>query len=516
MRRSIFSPRLAAGIALLTLVASAWQAPRHAAIAQQATSWSAPLQISQTDGNSWFPDAIVDKTGQVHVVWSSHAEGYDSVMYRSLLPDQRWTAQIDVFAEYVRDRLLQEATRPALALDSMGNLLLTNRVEDIYFSKVPANLAGNVSAWTEPMALNTDSVSYFSRLIVDGKDHYHLFLTQNVMTPDCTVCMQLFYRRSEDHGKTWTAVQNISMDANGVAKPQVVIDDRDNIHVIWEAGPAGGTLGHVLAPISVYYTSSVDDGETWNTPIALGRGVEAEQYRFPAIGIDGSGNLVVALLKAPEDAVYYLISQDGGKNWSAPTRIPGLYGILGVRENRLDTFSMAADSGGNLHLVLAGRVSPEQRQIGLYHTAWNGRDWSQPETIHQPSSAAPVWPRVTVGLGNRLHVVYTLNSTANLFNDGDEGARLDIYYAQADVQAPLNAPAIAPIVYPTMTPAPTAEPAQPVITPTVPVITNRTPGHVDYQNLRTEVDDYGMFFFSGLPVVLIFIAGYFILRRRRA
>lgn len=517
MRRNI--SRLAAtGVALLTLVAALSQNPQQPAHAQQAASWSQPQQISQTEGSAWFPDVIADQTGQVHVVWSTHDNGYDSVLYRSLLPDQPWGTQTDVFAEYVQERELQEATRPALALDSKGNLLLTNRVESIYFSKSPAYLAGSVSAWKEPLEISTESVNYFSRVVVDGKDRYHAFLTQNVSTPACPICMHLFYRRSEDGGKTWTSVQDISVELNGVTKPQAVVGTDDTLHVIWEAGVSGGTLGQASPPLSVYYSSSSDGGNTWETPVALGRGTRDEQFRFPAIGIDGNHNLVAVWLKAPEDAVYYQISQDAGKNWSAPTRIAGLYGATSIRDNRLDSFAMAEDGGGNLHLVAVGRASPDQKQIGIYHVAWNGQNWLQPEAILAPTTDGPVWPRITVGLGNRLHVVYALNAMANLgYSDGDAGARLDIYYAQGLVQAPLNAPAIAPVAYPTLTPspAPTATPLTQSTTPTAPALTNKTPGNVDYQNLRTEVDDYGLLLLSGLPVALIFIAGYFIIRRRR-
>jgi hypothetical protein len=81
-----------------------------------------------------------------------------------------------------------------------------------------------------------------------------------------------------------------------------------------------------------------------------------------------------------------------------------------------------------------------------------------------------------------------------------------------------NAPTIAPIVYPTIAPAPTRTPdlSLQVVEPTAPALANRAPGNADHQNLRTEVDDYGMFVLSGLPVVLLFIVGYFVIRRRRA
>ncbi len=476
------------------------------------------MQISRTTLNSWFPDVIADQTGRVHIVWSSHEDGYDAVFYNSLLPDQGWTIPTDVFAEYVRDRQIQEATRPALALDNKGNLLMTNRVLNIYFSMVPASFAGEVAAWTEPAAINTQDTSYFSRLAVDSNDTYHAFITQNVSTQNCPICMHLFYRRSKDGGKTWSPAQDISWDSNGVAKPQVVVDANDNLHLIWEAGVAGGTLGQTLPPNSVYYAVSRDGGDTWSDPLALGLGSIKESYRYPAIGVDGKQNLVAAWLKLPEDVVYYQISQDAGANWSAPTKIAGLYGSFGVRENRLDSYTMATDVAGNVHLAVVGRASPEQKQLGLYHTIWDGQSWSQPQAIHPPSEDAPVWPRLAIGLGNHLHVVYALNTTAGLgLTDGDENARLDIYYSQNLLSMPEAMPAVAPISYPTPTPVPTAVPelfAQSA-EPTALAITDRIPSTVDYQSLRTEVDDYGMLLLSGVPVVLLFLGAFFIVRRRR-
>jgi hypothetical protein len=487
--------------------------------AQQNEGWSAPLQVSRTASKSWFADVVADTTGRVHIVWAGHDNGYDTVYYRSLLPDQRWSSQTDIFAESVFERRLQEATRPAIALDIASNLLMTNRVLDIYFSKVHASLADNVAAWSDPQAISTVDTSYFSRIAVDSQNTIHAFITQNVPTPSCQICMHLFYRNSKDGGNRWSPAQDISIAANGVVKPQVVIDGQDNLHVIWEAGVSGGTLGQVMPPTSVYYASSQDNGSTWGDPIALGLGSMSEQYRSPAISIDGKGRLVAVWLKMPEDAVYYQISQDNGFNWSSPIKIPELYGSTALRDNRLDSFSMATDGVGNVHLVVVGRIMPDQNQLGVYHTTWNGESWSVPQTIQPPSVNLPSWPRIAVSLGNRLHVVYTLNSSANMgLSEGDEGVRLDIMHAQSQIPVASSSSMGVPVPYPTLTPVPTPTPAPQalIVEPTSPVFLDRSPSAVDAQNLRTEVDDYSMLLLSGVPVVLLFAVALFIIRRRRA
>lgn len=518
--RKLFWMALCASAIALAQVNGAGQWPgSNISHAQQNEGWSAPMQVSQTANKSWFPDVIADATGRVHIAWAGHDNGYDTVYYRSLLPDQRWSTQTDIFAESVFERGLQEATRPALALDSASNLLLTNRVLDIYFSKVHAGLADNVAAWSDPLPISTEDTSYFSRLAVDSKDTLHAFITQNIYTPACPICMHLFYRNSKDGGNRWSAAQDISIASNGVVKPQVVLDAQDNLHVIWEAGVSGGTLGQAMPPTSVYYASSRDGGNTWSDPLALGLGSPNEQYRSPAIAIDGKGRLIAAWLKVPEDAVYYQISQDDGVSWSSPIKIPGLYGATAVRDNRLDSYSMATDAMGNVHLVVVGRIMPDQTQLGVYHTAWSGESWSAPQTIQPPSVNVPSWPRIAVSLGNRLNVVYTLNSTANIgLNEGDDGVRLDIMYSQRQIPVPESVSTVAPAVYPTLTPVPTATPAPQALIaePTTPALANSQPGTVDYQNLRTEVDDYPMLLLSGVPVALLFIVGFLILRRRRS
>ena len=177
---------------------------------------------------------------------------------------------------------------------------------------------------------------------------------------------------------------------------------------------------------------------------------------------------------------------------------------------------MATDAAGHVHLVTAGRMSAEQKTIGVYHHIWDGANWSQPYTVQQPGNYTIIWPRITVALGNQLHIVWSMNLDEKLQGETGDVPGLQIYYSAAIA----DAPATAPVVYPAITPAPTAtpEPIAQSAEPTEPVLANRVPGMVDYQDLRTEVDDYSMLLLSGVPVVLLFAAAFIfiIIRRRRS
>lgn len=511
MKQSIF-----AAFAVCSLLAGLCSGSAHAAGGLVQT-WTKPLEISFTQVKSWFPDLVADKTGRVHVVWSSHADGYDTANYRSLLPNQSWTSPTDVFAESVIERRLQEVTRPVLALDNAGNLLMLNRVLSIYFSKAHSSLAGNAASWTPPAAINTEEASYFSHITVDSKDTIHAFITQNVPTPSCQLCYHLFYLSSKDGGMRWSPVQDISIASSGVVKPHVIVDRQDNLHVVWEAGASGGSLGQALPPTSVFYTSSRDGGDTWSEPLDFVKGFDLpndSQLRNPAIALDGQGQLILAALRLPADVIYYHISKDAGQTWSAPNVLQGFWGTWSILDSRLDGYSMATDSAGHVHLVAAGRISSDQKTIGVYHHTWDGANWSQPYTVQSPGNYTLIWPRITVALGNQLHIVWSMNLDERLQGETGDVPGLQIYYSTAVA----DAPALAPVAYPTPTPAPTPTPesqAQ-VFQPTAPALGNKALGQVDYQNLRTEVDDYGMLLLSGLPVALLFVLGYFILRRRRA
>lgn len=507
--KRLVNPRLV--LSAVLALAFNTRLPSHSAQAQLG-AWLSPVQLSETGRYSWFPDIVADKTGRVHVVWSSSDNRYDIVMYTTLL-DVGWSLPTDIAA--VRQPNVGEsaATRPAMFVDGHGKLHLTyTDYSEIYYSSASSSDAQSPAAWSDPQVMNPESSTYFSRMTMDSRGVMHLIYTQNVYSDDCRICFNVFHRSSGDGGNTWTPPVNISATRAGSAKPQIIVDRNDNLHVVWESGPTGGTLGGVREPTNVMYSASYDGGKTWTTPLEFTSSALDAQAKNPAIAEDGDGQLLVVWRGVPEEVVYSQISRDSGKSWSAPQPIPQVFTSASVYGGGLDTYSLASDSAGNVHLVLVGVADPAQPVLSVLHVVWNGQAWSGPTPIVTYANGdVPEWPRIAVGLGNQLHVVWFTRDRENVFRSESPTADYRVWYSSAVA----DAPAVAPIVYPT--PIPRVQPtkvfvAQSVLPTREPVASQ--PSQVSKDALRTEMDEVGQLLLSLLPAVGLILIAWLLLRRR--
>jgi hypothetical protein len=439
--------------------------------AQADQGWTEPVLM----GPGWFPAITTDLTGAVHLTWSSaimerdpnvpslrpsHRRGYDLVLYRHSEDGMNWSETQDIVA--FRQSEGSEVTRPSMLIDPDGTFHMTFRYNRVFYSNSRIEDAGSAKSWSRYYPLSVDQVAYFSWLERDSQGRLHVVFTENVRTFDCPICYHLFYRYSNDNGANWSIRTDVSSLPIGVAKPQLIIDADDNLHVVWEAG-RGGALGQLSDPTTVMYAASYDGGNSWNRPLEFV--VPDGRAKNITIGVDGLGQLVVVWLALPENTVYYQVSKDQGRTWSNAEPMTSIRGGFAVYNARLDHYTMAKDGGGNLHLVLVGRVTNEARTLQLLHLSWNGSKWSEPGVITTLVGDAPEWPRVAVANGNVLHVTWFVRDEDHIF-DSDRGD-YHVWYANKTI----NAPYIEPQVFPTPTPTP-------AIIPT-PTLTIPTPTPVD-------------------------------------
>jgi beta-lactamase regulating signal transducer with metallopeptidase domain len=133
----------------------------------------------------------------------------------------------------------------------------------------------------------------------------------------------------------------------------------------------------------------------------------------------------------------------------------------------------------------------------------------------------PEWPRIAVGLGNQLHVVWFVRDAENLFNS--DAGNYQVWYASGATDSPALAPVAVPAIPP---PTPVAMALTPVVIPTPtsqiapvnvedasqPALSLLTP------NLRSENDDVLLLLLSVGPVmaILLLLTTMMLLRRRRS
>jgi hypothetical protein len=479
----LFAILIAVGLLIASFVPDAF--------AQQGT-WTEPVML----GPGWFPEITADQTGRVHLAWSSSIterdptipslrgpsrRGYDVVLYRYTDDGINLSDTYDIAA--FRQLEGSEVTRPSFLVDHNGIMHMTFRYNTVYYGQAPAEAATDATAWRGRIRLSVDQVAYFSWLVKDSEDRLHVVFTENVRTFDCPICYHIFYRYSDDNGATWSIRTDVSSLPTGSAKPQMILDSHENLHVVWEAG-RGGALGQLTEPTTVMYAASYNRGQTWTRPFEFV--VPDGRAKNITIEEDGSGNLIVAWLALPENNVYFQVSSDQGRNWSEPEIIEGIRGSWAVYNSRLDHYTMTTDSAGNIHLVLVGKATTDRGTLDLVHLTWNGRSWGEPDIITTMLGDAPEWPRAVVNNGNELHVVWFVRDEDHIF-DSDRG-EYSVWYANRILRSPgiepqpFPTPTPTPVIIPTPTPViPTPTPVDPVVylTPVSPELTSYIYGEID-------------------------------------
>jgi hypothetical protein len=493
--------------------------------AQEHTyTWSEPVMLSENLVGAWFPDVAVDNAGKVHVVWEQLLAGREkqsgNVLHSAMhvvFSNGSWSEPNDVFSRWSPPGVIY---RLALAADNSGHtnmtILLGNQIS---FLRSVSDASHSASAWSEPDVLSGGGVAYMSDIATDSRGTIHVVWQQTVpgsggeesiLTEDP---YDIFYRRSEDGGRTWSAPVNLSNTPVSEGRPQVKIDDRDTVYVTWDEGGLGpvvasGTEGTSYRGVLVF---SQDGGKTWLSP---------SKFFYPgntnsqiASASNGQGGVLV-VWRSQEGLIYYDWSEDWGKSWLPPAPIPR---ILAYSRSGFDAYDMAVDSAGTIHLVAAGQLSKEYPSRGIYHMAWDGKTWSSPVLIYdserrRQDPLVGMYPKIAVSQGNQLHVVWHTHAESNY------GERY-IWYSSS--QSPAPPQALPPT--PTLTPMPSPVPAE--IVALAPVSASKRvlastqslsiTSSFDPSVIYTENDDVLLLLASLVPSILIVLGAVVIRRSQR-
>ena len=472
---------------MLLVVVLHWSAHTMAA---QGNGWSQPIELSdaQKTGSkvSWYPDLAVGSDGSVNVVWcsfprhsssSGETKYFDTLMYR-VLRDGKWSAINDVFSQARQLASgIEYTVRNSIVAGRDGRLhvLLRDRVTIKQFS-APLQSAWSAREWSPQRAIGG---GYYNALATDSKGALYALRTETV--PDdpknprkeCPGCAHLFFSRSTDGGDLWSSRFLLSEGMEGANRPQIKVDRRDRIHVVWDEG--FDWYAGKGSPKTGIYRHSDDGGETWGAPVVFS--LPGDTIQQTALALTGDGNPLVVYRSVKGGRIYFQRSPDGGTTWSQPAEIPGVQAIDTVGRG-LDIFSMATDSADHVHLVMVGFRDGEDRTQtapSLMELSWDGNAWLAPETIMQRVGYQPEWPRIVAAGGNQLHVVWFTRHELPTQTADEDPRFFQVWYSSKLI----NSPAVTALPLFTPTPVLAMTPTQPPPThtpvPTLPPAIGQTP-----------------------------------------
>ena len=465
-------------LCLLLLLASFQVPPKsqaqlaHAGSYQAQSKWLTPVNLSRTPGRSNHPRMVVDHTGRLHVVWSEDTRTPpgtpseaafrrgDSIWYTQWTGSE-WTPPNDIVTV---QGLNDTVHLPVIAMDSRDNLHLVwvGANQDysgfVYYSRCPAGHDPMLSfSWTSPADLaqteqwHVVGGSYWPEVAVDRSDVIHVVWSaqsSRVETHDKNGFFpsKILYVQSEDGGQTWSEVTVLSDMIEGVPPsedsdiPKIAFDENSGVHVFWNQTSSDPASPYApYGGYGVFQVVSHDGGRSWSQASLL---LDAR-----TLGVQAFTTQPVVLFDA-DNTEHLLYSIPGGssqiidRQFRDQAAMREAYIKAGGSVQSYALWLNGAMAAGRLHLVWmypAGASDPKVAPYQVFYASWNDGSWSEPQQISNIPlgfTNATGWetlrPKIAVGLGNQLHVVW---------HSWDEISRSwDIYYTHDGSDFPLLTP----------------------------------------------------------------------------
>jgi hypothetical protein len=441
--KSINYKKITISVILILLLMMFWLVTT--ATAQGPVQWSAPVNLSNTQSSSTYPDVVTDPYGYIHVFWSENLDGppvdpqemgqedSNSILYIRG-DNQSWSEPIDIFFTQGGD----EYKFPSAALDSAGILHLVWRsTGGILYSSAPAHQAGRVQAWQPVQFLAPAQAQEPARLFIDKNDILHLVFSAWANTQYGEKDGNIYYIQSKDGGQNWSEPIQLSEVSSAVqtfaSSYDIAIDTQNKIHIVWQLSESPSFTGS-----SIHYIYSKDGGHSWSVPIEMAHRAENDNwasapviYALPPTEI----HLTWVCGELPHRC--HCWSQDGGLNWLPAVELFGEMHSMAGRD------VLTVDGTGNL-LWFAQLRYPN----AIYYSQWLGGRWTDLQMAHGGLLQGGHYSKVAVSRGNQLNLVTV------------EQEMKEIYYIQGLTSGP-------PIeLLPTPTTKPTATPTVEAVTAT--------------------------------------------------
>ncbi len=444
-----------AGIAIVLFMLFLNGGGAHGRATPQTSQWQPPLNLSNSPTvASRYPDIAVDGVGHVHVVWveeeMENGQQVASAIYYAMNDGRAWTAPVDiVFGQWM---LL-----PNVTVDASGviHVVYIQGGSLMYTQAAAWDAPWSARNWRKPVALfEYVGEGYGARwpeIQADAGGALHLVYT-NLGTVN--------YRRSDNGGLTWSEPVAIPPDGRGATiefstSNRLAINRQGVLFAAWGEEPVAPTS---TEPSQLYFSRSTDGGRTWAEPTHIAGSIGTKRLFEPVVLIvDGQDRLHLVWRERDERGVLHLWhrwSGDQGGSWSADQP------FCVVSAERYGGMAAELDSLGRVHFVYsAGGL--------IYHTIMTSEGQCAPPTqISEPiPMGPPYWPKLAIGLGNQVHVVWTSGFPELELRDLDarlQNGDYEIRYSWALLEAPALEPrpfAIEPTPSPTSSPSPTPIPA---------------------------------------------------------
>lgn len=337
--------------------------------------WSAPVNLSGS-GVASTPHLVVDAQGNEFVLWRE--EGVDGMVY-ARSDGREWSSpQVAEFPfatrAYYPDLVANEAApifAPLLVADEANEMIHALWVDEnrtLWHSQVSSESFGEFQSWTERSEVAEFTVGV--NAVVDTGGTLHVGYMRQEETEEQPA--GVYYQQSDDAGGSWSDPALLYPTRYTIAL--AASDARLQLAARGVGGDANVFVGWEIDPLQkIFLARSLDGGATWDTDVLDERSVDDRPNTMAPSNLllAFDGNAVFALWQAGHDEApctqYYDWSSDGGETWHG-------------RQSMLESFLFCPSQAQLLTYRGADPLLLTVIDGQSYLQAWDGEEWSEPQT----------------------------------------------------------------------------------------------------------------------------------------
>jgi len=377
----------------------------------RVSGWSDGERLSTAGGESSHPVIAVGPGGIVHVVWQERAGGASEIRYACLPHNGAWTPIRNV------SNTPGDSVRPLVVVSADGQVHVIwqetrpGRGSDIYYvCQYSSNL------WTSPHNVSqSDGDSTSATLLVDAQGNVHV-CWQDLSSGHWGIC---YASRSSDG--EWSSPQDISSSGRDSTSVAMACSDSGVLHVVWSEDVSLGWGGDT----DVFYAERSPDG-AW-TPEAENLSNRTGRSDSPVVAVDDRGGIHVAWQDVVPPGLWkiYSVSRDLGGYWSKPELVSGVEGnaqqpaILAARS--VDAV-WAGGEGANWEICHAHRRDDGSWSAAVNVSRSDGTSAWPIAVCDDTGALRVVWQDNTMGPYDILHARTSLYAVALPVICGNGGA----------------------------------------------------------------------------------------------
>jgi hypothetical protein len=229
---------------------------------------------------------------------------------------------------------------------------------DIFYKK--SNDRGNT--WSEIQRLTDNAFHSVDCSVAVNNSNIHV-VWNDYRDSTCIYCYngEIYYKVSHDNGSNWSEDIRLTYNNNRSYEPNIAIH-RNNIHVAWKDYRNGAA--------EIYYKKSNDSGYNWSEDIRLTN--DTTPSYSPAIAVYNNNVHVVWEDIGRKHEIYYKKSIDNGKTWTD-------YILLSHGKDDSKLASIAADNK-NIHVVWQD-YRDDNYEIYYKRSIDNGKTWEKEKRL---------------------------------------------------------------------------------------------------------------------------------------